>query len=92
MNENKDPKPDFAEILRQQELLKTGNIAPQQPMTQIPEFVPFMIAMNTPEQLAACFDGPVANIGDVVELFCYGMVGNSRMFKWRVVKKGNENE
>ena len=90
MNENKDLKPDFAEILRQQELLKTGNTTPQQPVTQIPEFVPFMLAMNTPEQLAACFDGPVANIGDVVELVCYGMVGNSRMFKWRVVQKENK--
>ena len=63
-------------------------IQPKQPTTQIPEFVPFMISMNTPEELASCFEGPIPVIGDSVEFFCYGMVGNSRMFKWRVVKKG----
>ena len=86
MNENKEPKPNFAEALaesvKQQELLKL-----QQPSTQIPEFIPFMISGTTPEQLANCFDGPVPVIGDRVELVCYGMVGNSRMFKWRVIKE-----
>lgn len=91
MSENKEPVPDFDELLRQQELERKLSVNPHinspPVVSQIPEFIPFMISGTTPEQLANCFDGPVPVIGDRVELVCYGMVGNSRMFKWRVIKE-----
>ena len=92
MNEkDKTAIPDFGELLRQQELERKFSVNPQLSIpavtSQIPEFIPFMISGTTPEQLATCFDGPVPVIGDRVELVCYGMVGNSRMFKWRVIKE-----
>lgn len=55
-------------------------------------FIPFLLGgstfelKNAEEAIAEFFEGPIPQVGDAIELVCYGRSFGNVMMKWRVRK------
>lgn len=50
-------------------------------------YIPCMMQAYPPNSLDVMFDGPVAKVGDAVEMVCYEATETTLCFKWRVVER-----
>jgi len=50
------------------------------------KFIPIKLEAQSQNELAKFFDGPIPEIGDKVEMFCYSKGETNVCLKWRVVQ------